>query len=1162
MRHILLIFLLAISAEGGMITTNLREKLSGTSDYVDAMVIFKSPIDIRKMGRGRYKEKANILREVAKESQKNVLSYLEKNSKDVAHYRTFWVSNAIYVKARPYVIEEIANFPEVYLVKELSFWHILGKPSHSKGMLKTALKDKSVEWNIDKIKADSVWAYYGLSGEGVDVGILDTGIDPDHPALLGNFSGHFHDAVNHNTAPYDDHGHGTHVAGTIAGGDGPGSFTEDIGIAYNASLSSCKAFSSQGTGSDTSILECSEWFVSLKADSGVDIRVISNSWGGGHGETWMWDDIWNNWRGMDIIPVFAAGNSGPGAETVGSPGDYPIVIGVGATDNNDNIADFSSRGPAPDTGRYADTTYWSRPDWNFIKPDISAPGAGIRSSTPGGNYDTWDGTSMATPHVTGVIALMLEKNPGLDYSEVYDIITNLAADHPAGHTYPNNDYGWGRINALLAVENTPSPNEPFLRVIRINVNDASGNGDGVADPGEHVNIVVKLKNYGLTVSNVNATLTLLPEFQDAGSFDDNTSFYGDIHQDSTSSGDGFGFTVDSGWRAGKSASFEIDITGDGGYHLTDTISLQLGTPVFYPWYTYDFSTEAGWETNGTWALITSDYHSTPSSFTDSPDGEYTNNAHNYLVSSTAFDLTEAYFARLIFWHRYSFENGYDYGYVQVGLDKSDASSWTTIARYTDSTTGWICDTVDIPSEYTGKNIYVRFLVESDQSVTRDGWYVDDIVLQEDLPLTGVRLINYGVFVDDSMGGNGNNKLDPGEDAYILFKLKNIGTDSAHNVSLQLVTSSSQITFADDTAFFNVIESDSLRTAVFSISVAQNFPVGATADFYVIMSGDNVTDTFPFSLSVGEIYWANDDTLYMALDNTDSVYTPLAPVYDSIDISSVGTQLSLGDDDRANVPLPFTFRFYNVDYTNIWVCSNGWISFGQDPGTNSIGNATIPSTSTPNAIIAGVWDDLDPSSGGGIYYFSDTTEHRFIIQYKNVPFYNSTTQKTSFTVILLDPAFHSTPTGNGDILLQFDDVPGQSDFTTGIENEQGSIGIEYYYNGSYNQGSSEIQRGSVVLFTTRALSDVKEKEDKRLWNAQLYYGPGFEPVVRLSMPASMDVKLSVFDISGRRVSTSTIRGLSRGVHTVSIDTRNLRRGVYFVTIETGEYRKVERFVRVK
>ena len=1162
MKYITTLLFFVVVAQGGMISSSLEKRLNGASGYIDAMVIFKSPVDINKMGRGRYKEKIEVLKKVAKRAQSNTLKYIKEHSKDVIQYRTFWVSNAIYIKAKPYIIKEISKFPEVYLVKELSFWHILGRPAHIKEMLKTATKDKTVEWNIDRIKADSVWSYYGLSGNGVDVGILDTGIDPDHPALSGNFSGHFHDAVNHNTAPYDDHGHGTHVAGTIAGGDGPGSFTEDIGIAYNASLSSCKAFDSQGYGADTSILECSQWFVSLKADSGVDIRVISNSWGGDRGDTWMWYDIWNNWRGMDIIPVFAAGNSGPGTGTVGSPGDYPIVIGVGATDNNDDVANFSSRGPAPNSGLYADTTYWSRPDWNFIKPDISAPGAGIRSSTPGGNYDTWDGTSMATPHVTGVIALMFEKNPALDYYQIYNILTNYGVDQPSGHTYPNNDYGWGRLNALLAVENTPSLTGPALKIIKVMVNDSMGNNDGIADPGEHVQIIVKIKNYGMDANNVNATLSLLSEYHDAGFFDDSLSAYGNVSQGAMAVGDGFGFNVDSGWRAGRRALFEIYFTGDGGYELRDTISLRLGTPTYYPWYTYDFSTSGGWETNGTWNVTTSDYHSAPSSYTDSPGGPYENNTHNYLVSASPFDLTDAYFARVVFWHKYNFEKMYDHGYLQVSVDKNDGASWVTIASYTDSIPDWVCDTVDIPEEYMGKNVYIRFLVESDGSVTKDGWYVDDVVLQEDLPLTGVKLVNNGVFINDSAGGNNSNMLDPGENAYIYMFIKNIGPDSASHVMLRITSESPEITFSDDTAYFSIIRSDSQKVAVFSVSVPENFPIGSSVDFYVSVAGDNITDTVPFTLVVGKIYWTGDDTLYIALDNTDSIYTELAPSYENVDVEGIGTAITLDDDERANLTLPFTFKFYNVDYTNVWVCSNGWISFGDDPGTNGITNAEIPAPNAPNALIAGVWDDLDPSSGGGIYYYHDTTKHRFIIQYKHIPYYGDTSHTVNFTIILLDPAYYSTPSGNGDILLQFESGPGHSNFTTGIENETGTIGVEYYYNGIYSQGAESIEGGRAILFTTRAQSRVNEKKEYILFGSHLYYARNFQPVVELSLPTPVKVKLRIFDIAGRRVSEMETGRLSKGVHTLSVDTRNLRKGVYFLSIEAGKYRKVEKFVKVR
>lgn len=1162
MRYLIAGLLTVKMLTGGIITDNLQARLQSNEEFIRAMVIMKDRADIRKLGKGRYKEKANLLKEVAQRSQANIIRFLETYKDQVITYKSYWVSNVLYVYASSDLIREIAAFPEVLMVKEVGVWQILGKPS-TKFKLNMQARDKTVEWNIEKIKADSVWEYYGYSGDGVNVGILDTGIDPSHPALAGNFSGHFYDAINGNNQAYDDHGHGTHVAGTIAGGDGPGSFSDDIGVAYKALLSSCKAFDAQGSGSDTSILDCSQWFVSLKADSGVDIRIISNSWGGSGGETWMWSDIWNNWRGMDIIPVFAAGNSGPGSETVGSPGDYPIVIGVGATDINDNVADFSSRGPAPDTGLYSDTTYWSRPDWNYIKPDISAPGAGIRSSVPGGSYETWDGTSMATPHVSGVIALMLEKNPNLDYESIYEILTNDAVDTRDNITYPNNDYGWGRINALKAIENTPGLNEPFIKRVSIVIDDAAGNNDGVVDPGEVVNLYVLLRNYGIDLDNVSANLEVLPDYASQITISDNLSFYGTIRQDSIVMGDGFVISVDTSWRAGLSAQFELTISGDNGYLKKDTFAIKIGTPTYYTWYSYDFSTESGWVTNGSWALTTSTYHSPPSSFTDSPGGDYENDAHNYLLGLESFDLSEAYFARIVFWHKYNFEDGYDFGYLQVSTDTLDNESWTTIATYTDSVGEWIADTVDIPESFMGQTVYVRFLVETDGSVVRDGWYIDDIKFEQDVPLLGVRLLNMGIDIMDTCNNcNGNGRLDPSESAILIWQLKNIGTDTAINVSAQLICDFQGITLIDDTASVGNIVPDSTKSCVFEIQASSDVPNGTDVPLRLVVVGNNFLDTINTVLQVGEIFWTSDDTLYIALDNSDTIYTSLAPLYEFVDLSQEGIQLSLEDEDRVSISLPFTFKFYGVEYNTLWISSNGWLSFGSDPGTSAFSNVSIPNGDAPNNIIAPLWDDLDPLAGGSIYYLADSINQRFLIQFENVPFYNADSETVSFTVILYDPASYPTPTGDGDILVLYNKRPEQSDFTVGIENASGTVGLQYYYDGNYSPGATIIDSGVAVLFTTKGISDVKEEKIRHLsFSANLLYGRGFSPVLKLVLPSEDMIKIELYDVSGRRVVAPQIYRLPAGVHTVSLSFSRLSRGVYFVSVSTKQHRIVKKFIRL-
>ncbi|HSJ53871.1 MAG TPA: S8 family serine peptidase, partial [Anaerolineae bacterium] len=138
-------------------------------------------------------------------------------------------------------------------------------------------------------------------------------------------------------------------------------------------------------------------------------------------------------RAAGIVPVFAAGNHGPATATIGSPASYPESIAVGATDDLDVVASFSSRGPSA---------------WGEIKPEVSAPGTSIRSSLPGGTYGTYRGTSMASPHVAGAAALLLQADPSLTVAEIEAIFASTA--EPLGMASPNNDTGWGRLDAYRA----------------------------------------------------------------------------------------------------------------------------------------------------------------------------------------------------------------------------------------------------------------------------------------------------------------------------------------------------------------------------------------------------------------------------------------------------------------------------------------------------------------------------------------------------------------------------------------------------------------------------------------------------------------------------------------------------------------------------------------
>jgi subtilisin family serine protease len=559
----------------------LWDVLSRTSpnEPIELFIVLKDQLLLPENLKASPTEKINILKEYHFNSQKDLVELL-KASSDVYEVKQFWVVNAIYVKIKRGAFEKLLlnrnDIDKIYY--DWDNFHIVRDKGSSNSI-------NAATWNISKIKADSVWILYGYTGNGVIVGHIDTGVDASHPALSGDvLSTYWKDAVNNQPTPYDDNGHGTHTAGTIAGGDGLGPFTNDIGVAPNAKIISCKAFNSSGSGSNSAITTCVQHFTDLKANNGVNVVEVSNSWGGGGGNTWLWNAIWNGWRANNIVPVFSAGNSGPGTGTVGSPGDYPIVIAVGATNSSDQVASFSSRGPAPNTSPYNNTTYWSRSDWNFYKPDIAAPGASVPSAWPGGGYQNQNGTSMATPHVAGVIALMLEKNPTLNYYQIYQIITDFGRVRPTGcgSTWPNNNCGWGRIDAKLAIENTPSNTTPNIVVLSHNLIDANSNG--YLDPGESVNLDITIKNNGgADAYNVSASLTTTnPSII---TITDNTINFGNVPSNTTKSGssisDLFSFQISSSAQIGDTATLKITITyydaGNNSYQTNYNIPITIGS---------------------------------------------------------------------------------------------------------------------------------------------------------------------------------------------------------------------------------------------------------------------------------------------------------------------------------------------------------------------------------------------------------------------------------------------------------------------------------------------------------------------------------------------------------------------------------------------------------
>jgi bacillopeptidase F len=312
----------------------------------------------------------------------------------------------------------------------------------------------ATEWNIVKIGADRVQAELGIDGTSVLVGGFDTGVRHTHSALSASYNcaGGSHtncwkDAVNNQTTPYDDHDHGSHTMGTVLGSGG-------IGVAPGAKWIACKAFNSAGNGNQTDILECFDWFLAPGGSSANAPDVVNNSWGNSNGANTSYQQAVTNWVNAGIYPAFSNGNSGPSCGTVGAPASYSNAVGTGATDSNDVIASFSSRGPSP--------------FGSITKPDLSAPGVSIRSAGGSSNSEfvIMSGTSMAGPHVTGLVALLLDANPSLTTSQLTTNMKNnalgIAASACSSSGIPNNVYGSGRIRAFESVQATLGGGGPSL----------------------------------------------------------------------------------------------------------------------------------------------------------------------------------------------------------------------------------------------------------------------------------------------------------------------------------------------------------------------------------------------------------------------------------------------------------------------------------------------------------------------------------------------------------------------------------------------------------------------------------------------------------------------------------------------------------------------------
>lgn len=464
----------------GKLSTALVQTLQEEPSQVDILVRLTEQADLSEAENIKNREERlqfvyDRLVQTARRSQKNVIRALRRRS--VSYERMYIINMLLVRNATPELIETLAARKDV--AKIYGSTNVMMQPPLFP--MDSQLLGLETETNIQAVGADKVWKELGITGAGIVVAGQDTGVQWDHPSLIRQYRGQQKEGVVHNyswydaiqkpvtggsscgyasATPCDDHAHGTHTLGTAVGHDGG---DNAIGVAPDAEWIACRNMDA-GTGRPHTYIKCFEFFLAPHAtdkDGMTDGRpelaphVINNSWGCPKEELCEGDvllDILRTMKAAGIFVVVSAGNSGPSCSTID---DTPAwhsadTFAVGAYNHRNNkIAGFSSRGPSKFDGA--------------VGPDVAAPGVSVRSAIPGGGYEggMWSGTSMAGPHVAGLVALMWSANPDLigQIDETISLIQSTADPELSdacmsgdSTAVPNNTFGYGRINAYKAVK--------------------------------------------------------------------------------------------------------------------------------------------------------------------------------------------------------------------------------------------------------------------------------------------------------------------------------------------------------------------------------------------------------------------------------------------------------------------------------------------------------------------------------------------------------------------------------------------------------------------------------------------------------------------------------------------------------------------------------------
>ena len=757
---------LAISKSSEDISKKLSENLirSKNDEFFDVIVKLKKEVnsqriknDVKNANAEKSKEElqkeirkeiVNESKELAKSSQASILEILknEKNKGNVKSYESFFIINCVNLVARKSVIVELAKRDDVEKIIENKVIKVEKPEKNEIIRMSRSAYDIHIPWNLEAINAYKAQRYTKDCNNEVVVGIIDSGVDSTHSAISKNYRGNdsslaaysWYNTINGKDGsqekPYDDRGHGTHVCGTILGSKE----NALLGVAPKAKWIGVKVFDQDGETDNVKLLKAGEWIMAPNGDPTKAPKVVNNSWGGNSNDGFF-QEIVKKWREAGIFPVFSAGNVGPfndgGDDSIGTPGAYPESYAVGAIRKDEHIAKFSLRGKSSYT--------------NKIKPDIVAPGVNILSCIPGEKYTIYTGTSMAAPHVTGVIALMLQVNPNLTVDQIENILNETALPLKDEYytTTPNNGYGYGKVNAVSAVQ-LAMGQEKGKDIKKDNIAILSGrllaHGQDTQAPVISHNPINKIFTTYKTTFDVDAKdntgVKSVKLLLDLG----NGYKSYDLELKRGNKVDGYYSTnipveTFKGLSAGK---YYIEVS-DINDKVTKTpvypFEVQKGIGIGY---VNDFESDiSGFDFGGEaklfkWGKIKSDEANNKVIGIE----PYDKIRGNSIAVMPPIDLTgENRKAALTFKHWYDLGNSenafFDTAEIWIAQAKEDSDpdtlQWKLKRTYKNSSKGWANEYIDL-SEYSGKKICIMFGFRPNGEWKSEGkgWYIDDLKVEE------------------------------------------------------------------------------------------------------------------------------------------------------------------------------------------------------------------------------------------------------------------------------------------------------------------------------------------------------------------------------------------------------------------------------------------------